>query len=509
MDDSPFAEWFWPTFWYWFWYFVVFLYGSVVGSFLNVVIYRLPLVKPGESALDGINGKSFCPNCRNYLKPWHNVPLFGFLFLRGRCAFCKVPISWRYFMVEMTTACLWVALYNRVATPIGITWVDFVAQALFGSVLVALVFIDLDHFIAPDELNVIGFVIGLVRDVVCFGFAWYVGTKLGQAQILTDFGPRYFYSGWLPQALVGALVYGLTLYLVSYFGFIYYAKGERETIAEVTRRFFTYEDIAEDKLSDAEKAAIAEGEKEAALEAEQGPPPRLRFSPGFLAVISTLLLLPSFGAVASLAFIVPFAGFFALSRKAGESFGTLAQRFFSANDLEGPPEKKTVDFTDSGQVIPVADVPQEETIAFSSDGETPAQTVALSAQEEADTFARETESGKHGGMGLGDAKLAAAIGAMLGPGMALLSLFFATLIGAIIGIIFTRMHGRSLRYGVPFVPFMAAGAIIVMLFGQSLVSWYLIFSGMQKPPPPPPEPPHRLRPNKAYEGQNPPNSLLH
>jgi prepilin signal peptidase PulO-like enzyme (type II secretory pathway) len=501
-DDSPFAEWFWPTFWYWFWYLVVFIYGSVVGSFLNVIIYRLPLVKPGQNWLEAINGKSYCPHCRNELRPWQNVPIFGFLFLRGKCHFCKSPISWRYIMVEFTNACLWMALYHRVATNIGITWLDFVFQALFGAVLVALVFIDLDHFIAPDELNLVGFLLGLGRDIACFGMAYYIGTQLNQPQILKDFGPQYVYFGWLPHALVGALVYMSILFAVSYLGFVYYAKGERENLAEVSRRFFTLEDLPEEKLTEAEKEAIAEEARLAEADQAQGPPPRLRFSPGFLAVLCALLLIPSFGFVAPLAFVLPFLGFIALSRKPDESLSTVSRRFFSSNDLQGPPEKPTVQpatppqMDDLPLITTSADLERlarENPIPTEPELVTPTENLARTMQEEADAFAQEAESGKFGGMGLGDVKLAAAIGALLGPGMALLSLFFATLIGAVVGIIFTRMHGRSLRYGVPFVPFMAAGAIIVMLFGDSLINWYLIVSGVRKPEPPQ-EPPRLMRP---------------
>jgi prepilin signal peptidase PulO-like enzyme (type II secretory pathway) len=92
---------------------------------------------------------------------------------------------------------------------------------------------------------------------------------------------------------------------------------------------------------------------------------------------------------------------------------------------------------------------------------------------ESDQFAIEAEEGKHGGMGLGDVKLALAIGAILGPGPALLSLFVATFVGAATGITLARVHGRSLRLAIPFGPFMAVGAIVVMLYGAQMMDWYL------------------------------------
>ena len=75
-------------------------------------------------------------------------------------------------------------------------------------------------------------------------------------------------------------------------------------------------------------------------------------------------------------------------------------------------------------------------------------------------------------MGLGDVKLALAIGAILGPVPAMVSLFFATASGAIIGLTLARLNGRSLRLGIPFGPFMALGALIMLLYGRGLIDWY-------------------------------------
>lgn len=67
-----------------------FIFGCLVGSFLNVVILRLPLHK------DLVLKRSHCPQCRNQLKWYHNIPIVSFLLLKGRCAFCQTRISWRY-----------------------------------------------------------------------------------------------------------------------------------------------------------------------------------------------------------------------------------------------------------------------------------------------------------------------------------------------------------------------------------------------------------------------------
>jgi len=114
--------------------------------------------------------------------------------------------------------------------------------------------------------------------------------------------------------------------------------------------------------------------------------------------------------------------------------------------------------------------------------------VFTAAQDEADQFAKEAETGQHGGMGLGDVKLAVGLGGMLGPGLATLSLGFATAFGAITGIALAAKHGRSLRIGLPFVPFMAIGAIVAQLYGAQVVAWYSRFLN--------PEPPRVLSPGE-------------
>ncbi len=452
----------------WFWYPVVFLYGAIVGSFLNVLIYRLPLISFGVEKHLTIGGKSFCPRCHNYLKPYHNVPLLGFLFLKGRCAFCRVRISWRYPMVELVTACLWTVLYHQIGTQTGVTWVDFVFQALFASVLIAMVFIDLDHFIAPDELNVVGFIFGLGRDLVCLGLAYYAGRWVWE-----EFAPRYTYFGWLPRAIPGALTYGGVMLLVSYLGFVYYARNEGESLAQVSRRFLSDEEeqpeagMATIPLPQTAPEALVEGEQSEAVE-EEGDPPRLQFSPGFIAFMSALFLYVPAGWWCLAALFVPLLAFLAFARFPGEPIAQTARRFFKADDQAGVPDD--------------ADPLDDQPVSKPEPESQPTLTEA-DLQAEADRFAREAQTGSAGGMGLGDVKLGLAIGALLGPGMALLSLLFATGIGAVTGGILAGVNRQNnLRIGVPFVPFMAAGAILVMLFGNSFVGWYLRVSGLAEKP---------------------------
>ncbi|MGZ3693765.1 MAG: prepilin peptidase [Bdellovibrionota bacterium] len=128
----------------------IFFAGLCVGSFLNVVIHRLPI---GESV---IAPRSRCPSCRKLIPWYHNIPLLSFVILRARCANCKAPVSWRYPLVELVTALLFTA-----AAWINPVWYEWPWQFYFLGALVACTFIDLDHWILPDKITLPGIVIGL------------------------------------------------------------------------------------------------------------------------------------------------------------------------------------------------------------------------------------------------------------------------------------------------------------------------------------------------------------
>ncbi|MEO1942346.1 MAG: prepilin peptidase [Campylobacterales bacterium] len=124
---------------------IVFLIGAAVGSFLNVVIYRIPR----EESV--ISPPSHCPHCNTQIKPWHNIPILSWLLLRGKCAYCGAPISPRYPIIELTTALLFLWVYCRVGDISIFLVVDW---ALF-STLLALSVIDLDYKAVPDSLNLL------------------------------------------------------------------------------------------------------------------------------------------------------------------------------------------------------------------------------------------------------------------------------------------------------------------------------------------------------------------
>jgi len=130
---------------------IVGLLGLAVGSFLNVVIHRVPrgdsLVRPG----------SHCPKCGTEVRNRHNIPVLGWVLLRGRCADCAAPISVRYPLVEAGTA----ALYVAVAAKFGLSW-ELPAYLYLAAVAIALAAIDIDVLRLPDAIVLPSYAIALI-----------------------------------------------------------------------------------------------------------------------------------------------------------------------------------------------------------------------------------------------------------------------------------------------------------------------------------------------------------
>jgi leader peptidase (prepilin peptidase)/N-methyltransferase len=154
-----------------------FALGLVLGSFLNVVIARLPR---GESI---VTPPSRCPRCKKRIRPWDNVPVLSFVILRGRCRHCRRKISWRYPVVELLSGLLLWMLVRRVGDPLLL-----VPQAAFLLALLAIAWIDLDTRTIPDVVTIPGVGLGLAASL--------------------------FAPPGLAAALLGALCGGVSLWLV-------------------------------------------------------------------------------------------------------------------------------------------------------------------------------------------------------------------------------------------------------------------------------------------------------
>ena len=168
-------------------FFIVFLLGSLIGSFLNVCIHRLP------RNLSVIFPSSRCPSCNIPIRAYDNIPLLSYLLLGGRCRYCKAKISLRYPLVETLNAFLYVGVLWR----FGLEWHTPVLFA-FCSAMIVITFIDLDFQIIPDTITLPGIVVGLAA----------------ASLVLPDPFDRSSILG-LRGALVGLLSGGVIFYVIA------------------------------------------------------------------------------------------------------------------------------------------------------------------------------------------------------------------------------------------------------------------------------------------------------
>ena len=152
-------------------------FGLLVGSFMNVVVARLP------HDLSVVRPRSRCPGCGKQIAWYDNVPVLSFLLLRGRCRSCKSSISIRYPVIELLTALLFFAVVSR----FGVTWLLLIRDWPFVAMLVAITFIDLEHRIIPDELSLGGLVLGLLTA------HWVPGLGLTSSLIGAAVGYGFFW----------------------------------------------------------------------------------------------------------------------------------------------------------------------------------------------------------------------------------------------------------------------------------------------------------------------------
>ncbi|MDP8258031.1 MAG: prepilin peptidase [Candidatus Aadella gelida] len=132
-------------------YLIVFMFGAIMGSFLNVCIYRLPL---GKSI---VTPRSFCPFCEKTIRWYDNIPLISYVLLLGKCRHCKQPITLRYVAVELITALLSVGLFYYFSLS-----AEFFVYWAFVSSLIVVTFIDIEHQEIPDEISIPGIFLGVL-----------------------------------------------------------------------------------------------------------------------------------------------------------------------------------------------------------------------------------------------------------------------------------------------------------------------------------------------------------
>jgi leader peptidase (prepilin peptidase)/N-methyltransferase len=135
---------------------LIFIFGLCIGSFLNVCIYRLP------SSMSIVNpSRSICPQCNSAISFYDNIPVFSYLWLKGRCRHCQAAISLRYPLVELMTGIIAVDVFFMFGPTIAGT-----IYFIFISSLLVITFIDIDHKIIPDVISLPGIPIGLAASFV-------------------------------------------------------------------------------------------------------------------------------------------------------------------------------------------------------------------------------------------------------------------------------------------------------------------------------------------------------
>lgn len=362
---------------------LAFVFGLAIGSFLNVVIHRVPLGEPL------VWPGSRCPHCQAAIRPWDNLPLLSYLWLRGHCRQCGQTIAWRYPAVELLTAVVFALLVWR----FGLDWL-VLAQMSFAAVMISLMFIDAAHQLLPDVINYPLYLCALALAPLRNG--WGAALTEQSRTSASLLGPDSDFVLW-QAALYGALILALA---VPSFWLLDWLDGV------LFDRYFEEEDVAGEPptLPPAEHAA----ELVELKHAEQRERKRSRVLLG--------TLLSGFGLAAVwlvLAYTYAPAHVYTYQR----AYEGLTHALLSAAGAAG-------------------------------------MVWALRAVY---FLVRGLE-----GMGLGDVKLMAALGAFFGWYGAFGVLLYSSILAAVVGLILTRMHRAGPNTAFPFGVFLGAMAIATL-----------------------------------------------
>lgn len=350
-------------------------FGLIIGSFLNVVIYRVPR---GESVAFPA---SHCGSCGAAVKPYDNIPVLSYLILRGQCRACRTPFSWRYPLVEALVGGLFFALVFRH----GLTWMS-VAEMIFVAIIVALTFIDGEHMLLPDVITYPA----LLFAVVAITAVTYVSFENGSPPL----------NAWLPDFL------GTTSF-AQWVGYV--------AIALAVPALWCVdkiENVLFGKYHDFDDAEETEEDKAFSLRWEQQTTRVVR---------ATMIV----GGIAQLLWWIVAAKSTPHSFYA--SFGLL----------------------------------QAVVGALVGGG-------ALWMFRAAFFYVRGIE-----GMGLGDIKLMAVVGAFLGWQLVLLVFLFGTLLGSLVGGLAAIVSRQGMKFRFPFGVPLGIATIVTLFYGQAILHWYL------------------------------------
>jgi leader peptidase (prepilin peptidase)/N-methyltransferase len=381
----------------------VFVLGTVVGSFLNVVVWRLPR---GESLS---HPGSHCPKCGHAIRPWENIPIVSWLALRARCSQCRLPISMRYPLVELANGLLFLVLWWRLwqsSMPLSSLW----GYLFLGSALLAASLIDIEHFLIPDAITFTG---------------------MGVAALLAGFFPETHVGNGLTglpggeQLITTTVCYGLAT-----------VSGVGATSPRLTALF----DVALGML-------VGYAMLRLLLEAGQrlwGQARERRREPVSARISATGVSIGEDDLDAAWEDLLV---------RPGDVFLCRATTL-SAPGWEPPADAAPVEIRVTRSRL------------FIGNLERPLAAVeTMSLELVSWEYPRDV-------MGHGDLKLLALIGAFMGPDATVFVLMWGAFLGCAWGIGRGALNPPQRREPLPFGPFLAVGALLWTLFGETLVRWY-------------------------------------
>jgi prepilin signal peptidase PulO-like enzyme (type II secretory pathway) len=367
------------------------IFGLVIGSFLNVIIHRVPL---GESI---IFPGSHCTACGGTLRAYDNIPVLSFVMLRGRCRNCSQRISWRYPLVELLTACIFAAIVLKT----GPTW-EALLEMTFASVMITLIFIDAIHHLLPNVITYPAIVFAIAAAIARAGWGEHQTGALEISIIIPALIPVF--TVW-KAALAGGLFIALAapcFWLLDRLDLILYNK------------YFDLQEEDEATASEANESEEVDEVAEAAAERR------------YRRAITASLIFGLLGGFTWAALCI------LVSAKDPQGFSQAYGGLWRAL---------------AGALAGSVPIWWLRAVWF---------------------YVRGIE-----GMGLGDVKLMAIIGAFLGWQGAFGVMLIGSIAGSVIGAILMWRNKRGLKTALPFGVCLGAAALISMLTATPFFNWYV------------------------------------
>jgi prepilin signal peptidase PulO-like enzyme (type II secretory pathway) len=436
----------------WYWAAVLFLFGTMVGSFLNVCIHRMPR---GESI---VSPPSRCPHCGCRI-PWAlNIPLVTWLYLRGKCRNCGAPISVRYFLVELLTGLMFLASW-RAFGPQSVALA--LMYCLLFSLFIVATFIDCEHYIIPDEITLGG---------MGAGFLCSLAVPLAQHATTS--------TGALRRSSFGIVIGGGLVYAIVRVGKLLFGKHRfsfppdtkvtfTETVLQLPEREVPYEELfyrrSDAVVFRAKKLELylkkpiltaPEPSPPVALETAHEGTPLANLPPSTMRVGSELS--PP---------VVPEA----CASSTAEQRPTLTSEPTppppSESALSDIPEPTATELPDrTYEDVRVRLLPHQ--LCIGEEVFDPEDVARMVVVTDAIVVPREA-------MGFGDVKFMASIGAFLGAPAVVFSLLLSAMIGSLVGITLIALGRREWSSRLPYGPYIALAAVVWVFGGTALYDWWV------------------------------------